>query len=73
MNFTNLNPETIITYVNGSDTIYTGTVKQVSSRLNGATYYTVIDHTDNAAVELWNLGFAIGAGICSTQIKSVIQ
>jgi len=57
--------ETIVNYVNGSETIYTGTVKKVSEN-----EIVIIDHTDAASVELWNAGFSIGHCIAPSQLRN---
>ena len=67
----NLTPGTLVTYTNGSNAIYTGIIKGVSQSPSGNTHYTVIDHTDNAAIYLFNAGYNVGSYISHTQIKSI--
>jgi len=55
----------VVNYVNGSEAVYTGTIKKITN----SGYLVIIDETDEAAVILWNAGFAIGDCIRPSQLR----
>jgi hypothetical protein len=65
----NLQVGQIVKYINGNNlSVYTGEIKKVKE--NG---YCLILDNDEASIELWSAGYAVGNDIHFSQIKEVLS